>query len=114
LLEIEAERSDVGHQFLTAFLERHEDAGFVVEAGPAEEKLQGEESLAGAGAAADERGTPGRESAARNLIEAGNAGQFFLKTGVVMRAITTVSIREVTRVRFAQSKSSCRYTSPVV
>jgi hypothetical protein len=60
LLQIEAERRDVGGQFFARFFERHEHAGFVVESRAADEKLHGEEGLAGAGAAADECWASGR------------------------------------------------------
>ena len=79
LLQIEAERADVGRQLRRVLLEHHEHARLAELRRPAHEELHGEHGLAAARAAADERGPPGRQAAAGDFIEAVDAGGGFGK-----------------------------------
>src|SRR5206468_3722934 len=75
--KIEAERGYVLGELVAALLEAHEHARLVEPGCAVDEEADGEERLAAAGAAADERGPPGRQAAARHLIEAVDTGGGF-------------------------------------
>jgi hypothetical protein len=77
LVEVEAERAYVRGQVLLGFLEGHEHAGLVEIEGPAQQKLHGEEGLAAARAAANERGPAARQAAERDLVEPGDSSRCF-------------------------------------
>src|SRR6185295_18591193 len=72
--EVEAQGRHVGGQLLGRLLERHEDAVLAVLEGAADQELHGEERLAAAGAAADQRGAAARQPAAGELIQPPDAG----------------------------------------
>ena len=60
-------------QLLGRLLEGHEDARLAELADAADEELHAQERLAGAGAAADERGPAARQAALGDLIQAADA-----------------------------------------
>ena len=67
--EVEAQRSDIGGQFLFRLLERHQHARLAELRRPADEKFRRKERLAAARAAADERGPAPWQAAARDFVE---------------------------------------------
>ena len=74
LVQIEAERADVGCEFGGVFLEHHEHARLAELCRTAHEEFHGEHRLAAPRGAADERGPPRRQTAAGDLVKALNAG----------------------------------------
>ena len=74
-LQVEAERGDVGLQFLFRFLEGHQHARFVELPGTAHKEFRREQSLAAARAAADQRGPAPRQPAAGDFVETLDAGR---------------------------------------
>src|SRR5262249_24506184 len=66
--------ADVLGELLGGFLESQEDARFAELQGPADEELQGQQGLAEAGGAANERGPAAGQAAAGDLVEPGDAG----------------------------------------
>ena len=70
LVQVEAEGAHILRQFLGSFLEGQEDTGFVELGGAANQEFDGQKRLAAARAAADQRGTTTRQSAAGDFIEA--------------------------------------------
>ena len=77
LREVEPERRDVAGNLLGVLLERHEHAGFVEMDGAVHQKREGQQRLAGSRPAADERRPAFRQPAARDLVEATDAGRRF-------------------------------------
>ena len=69
-----AERDDVLDQVFAGLLETHEDARFVEQGCSIHEERHGEQRLAAAGAAADQRRATRRQAAERDLVEAQYAG----------------------------------------
>jgi hypothetical protein len=72
LAEIESQRAGIHGQLFRRFLEGHEDAGFVVLRDPFDKKLNGEESLATTGAAADQSGSASGQASVGDFIESGD------------------------------------------
>ena len=70
-----AERGDVGGEIVGGLLEAHEDARLAVERHAVDQEGHGEQGLAAAGGAADERRPPGRQAAEHDLVEAVDAGR---------------------------------------
>ena len=81
-IQVETERANILRELGAGLLECHENAGFVVFRGSANQELHGQQSLARAGAAADERGTAARETASGDLIQALDAGRRFGQTTI--------------------------------
>ena len=75
--QVEAERGDVVGQFLAGFLEGHEDARLVELAGAAHDELHGQQGLAAAGGAADQRGPALGQAAVGDFVQAADAGGGF-------------------------------------
>ena len=98
LLQVEAERGDVGGELFPRLLERHEDARLAVLGGPAHEELHGEQRLATAGAAADERRAAARQAATRDLVKSLDAGRRLRQRALC--ALSAVSLRVRSRHRF--------------
>ena len=74
---IEAQRRRVLGQFLARFFKGDEDARLPVLGNAANEKLHRQQSLAAAGAAAHQRGSPGGQTASGNFVQAPDArGRF--------------------------------------
>ena len=78
--QVEAERSDIGGEFVGGFLEGETDAGLVELHGAADEEFHAKQRLAAAGGAADERGPSARQAADGDLVEAVDAGGTFGKS----------------------------------
>jgi hypothetical protein len=72
-IQIETEGTNVLSQLRCGFLERHENARFVVVGSPADEKLRRQQSLAGACAAANQCGSAPGKSSTGDLVESLNA-----------------------------------------
>ena len=72
LRKVEAERRDVLGDLLAALLEGHEDAGLAELQRAIHQELHGQQRLAAAGAAADERRPAGWQAAAGDLVETAN------------------------------------------
>jgi len=62
---------------MTLELERDEHAGFIEQHRTVHQEREGQQRLAGSGPAADERRPAPRQSAARDLVEAVDAGERF-------------------------------------
>ena len=75
LREVEAQRRHVGDEVVGRLLEGHEHAGLAELGDPADEELHGEQRLAAAGRAADERRAAPRQPAAGHLVEPADAGR---------------------------------------
>jgi len=82
IVQVEAQRANVLRQFRGCFFEGHEDAGFFELGGSAYQELHGQQSLARARAAADERGTPARKTASCDFIQPLNASRRFGQTTI--------------------------------
>ena len=90
LFQIEAKGRDVCSQFLVCLFERHEHAGFVEEHRATHEKFHGKQGLAGAGAAANERGSARGQTSSGDFVKTGDSCAFFLETFQGFMTITTV------------------------
>ena len=77
LRKVEPERRDVAGNLLGVLLERHEHAGFVEVHGAVHQEREAEQRLAGSRPAADEGRPAFRQAAARDLVEAADAGEGF-------------------------------------
>ena len=75
LLQVEAEGADVLGQVLGRLLKGHEDTGLAELGRAANEELRREQSLSATRAAAHERGTAARQTAAGDFIESLDAGR---------------------------------------
>jgi len=72
--QVETQGGHVLGQFFRGFLKRHENAGLTVSDGPPHHKLQAQQGLAAAGAAAHQGRAPPGQAAPRDLIQPRNAG----------------------------------------
>ena len=81
LVQVEAERADVGGEFRGVFFEHHEHARLAELRGPPHQKLHREHRLATTRTAANQRGPTRWQSAAGDFIKALDAGGGLGETG---------------------------------
>jgi hypothetical protein len=77
LREVEPERRDVAGHLIGVLFERQQHAGFIEARRAVHQKGETEQRLAGSGSTADERRSARRQPAARDFVQAADAGESF-------------------------------------
>lgn len=116
LVQVEAERADIGGEFRGVFLEHHEHARFVKLRRPTHQKLQGEHRLATARTAANQCGPACGQPAAGDLIEALDAGGGLGESGGSRRtggAFLFITILKLISATDLSTHGSNEYHAPV-
>lgn len=78
-VHVEAKRAHIRRELFRGFLESEKDSGLVIVGSAPDQEFQGEERLSASCRAADDRRTTLRETASRDLVQAGNPARSFRK-----------------------------------